>query len=298
MTPGRRKSHCYKKRKPIYKKRFFWLTLLIFTGLFAAGYFLFVFDLFWVKNINISETDKIERDEISLLIQSKLDKKFIFFPSQSIFLIRTGKMENRVLEKFPVASQITIRRRLPDTLEVSIIERQALVSLCREEECFAVDKEGVAFETIKEEKSLPFVRIVDKRSNFSFQLGDMAILPDELFSLLAAHRTIVEKLDIPLKETIISSDYFFIEKITAVTEENWQIFLDLRENIDWQTKKLSILLAEKISPADRKRLEYIELRFGNFANPKYLGEPQEREEAIESEEKEELELSKEENQED
>ena len=42
-----------------------------------------------------------------------------------------------------------------------------------------------------------------------------------------------------------------------------------QERVEWQLTKLEVNLKEEIPPESRKNLEYIELRFGNFAPYKY-----------------------------
>jgi len=52
----------------------------------------------------------------------------------------------------------------------------------------------------------------------------------------------------------------------------WEIYFNLQKDqkdIDWQLVKLRAVLEEKIPSENRKDLEYIELRFGNFAPYKY-----------------------------
>ncbi len=60
-----------------------------------------------------------------------------------------------------------------------------------------------------------------------------------------------------------------MEKLTALTQGGWELYFNPRGDIKWQLTKLKVLLDEKIPPEKRKDLQWIELRFGNFANPKY-----------------------------
>ena len=59
------------------------------------------------------------------------------------------------------------------------------------------------------------------------------------------------------------------EKLTGLTTEDWEVYFNLQKDIEWQLTKLRAVLEEKIPPEKRKDLEYIELRFGNFAPFKY-----------------------------
>jgi len=73
------------------------------------------------------------------------------------------------------------------------------------------------------------------------------------------------ELKIPLQEFVYAAD----DKLVAETSEKWQIYFNLQDDINWQMTKLKAVLAEKIPENQRKNLEYIEVRFGNFAPYKY-----------------------------
>ncbi|MDP1538585.1 MAG: hypothetical protein Q8M00_00960, partial [bacterium] len=88
---------------------------------------------------------------------------------------------------------------------------------------------------------------------------------EDLISILEINSQLEENLNILIKGFIISSR----EKLIVLTQEGWELYFNLQEDVKWQLAKLKALLEEKIPPEKRKNLEYIELRFGNFANPKY-----------------------------
>ena len=73
-----------------------------------------------------------------------------------------------------------------------------------------------------------------------------------------------EELKIKTKEFII-----FSEHLNVKTSEDWEVYLNPQEDINWQLTKLGAVLEEEIPLEKRKDLEYIELRFGNFAPYKY-----------------------------
>lgn len=275
MAAKYRKSHKFKKRKPIYYNCFFWLVILIMLVLFSIFYFFFFSDFFWVKEINMAGFEEVEEEKIILLIENNLEKDFLFFPSQSIFLVNLRKIKNNILADFPHISKLEISRSLPDGLHISAEKRQALAILDKKNNYFILDKEGIVFQLVEDDFSArknQLIIIVDKRDNFEFSLGDKVIKKEELSQLLTINQEIINNLNIPIKESIIFSENVLIEKVTILTEEGWQIYFDLKTDIAWQTEKLKTLLEERINPEDRENLEYIEVRFGNFANPKYLRE--------------------------
>jgi len=256
-----RKPHRYKKRKPIYRNRFLWLTLFVLLFSFAVFYFLFLADFFQVKEINVAGLQEALRGRLKLSVQGMVENKTLFFPTRSIFLVNTGKMKEDIFRKFPSVAEIEIHRNFPDSLNIAVVEREGLASFCREEDCFVLDKEGVVFDI--SDHLGPLIRTVI--FNGEIELGDKVIGKEELNQLLEVNSRLERDLDIAVKELLISSS----EKLTVLTQEGWEIYLNFREGTEWQLTKLKVLLDEKIPPEKRKDLEWIELRFGNFANPKY-----------------------------
>ena len=85
-----------------------------------------------------------------------------------------------------------------------------------------------------------------------------------LSKILTIRDKIKSDFKILLEEFILDE-----EKLTVLVEDNWEIYFDLEGDVDWQLTKLNAVLEEKIPKDRRGDLEYIELRFGNFAPYKY-----------------------------
>ena len=53
------------------------------------------------------------------------------------------------------------------------------------------------------------------------------------------------------------------------TSEQWEVYANLTEGLEWQLLKLQAVLEKKIPPERRSFLLYIDLRFGDQAYLKY-----------------------------
>lgn len=268
MTKKGRKPHRFKKRKPIYKNRFFWFFLLGSILLFSLFYFIFFSQFFMIKKINLVGQKEIKEEELFSLIEKKLNDKVLFFSSKNIFLVNLNKIKESLSESFPKIAELKVNRRFPDELNFAISERETKVVLCflsqEEEKCFASDKKGVIFEEkTKEDIFFPVIKI----SSFEKEviLGEEIVEEEQITCILEINSELEKFLKIPVKKLILDSP----EKLIVLTAENWLLYFNPRENTKWQLTKLDVLLKERISEQERKNLEYIELRFGNFANPKY-----------------------------
>lgn len=264
MVRGHRKPHRFKKRKPIYRNRFFWLVILILIFFSSFFYFLFFTEFFQVEKINIVGLEQVSEEQLNLLIKEKLENRILFFPTRNIFLVDLNKIKEDILKKFHRIATIEIRRNFPDSLNVLIRERKELAVFCQEENCFVLDKEGIVFEEKPIDRIIqPLIKALI--SSDEINLGKKVIEKEDLILLLEINSQLKDNLNIPIKEFIIFSE----EKLIAVTQDGWELYFNLQADVKWQLTKLKALLEEKIPEEERINLEYIELRFGNFANPKY-----------------------------
>jgi len=264
MVRGYRKPHRYKKRKPIYRNRFFWLAILILIFFFSFFYFLFFTEFFQIEKINVVGLEQVSEEQLNLSIKDKLENRILFFPTRSIFLVDLNKIKEDILKKFHRIAKIEIRRNFPDSLNVLVTERKIIATFCQDDNCFALDEEGIIFEEKPIDSTVqPLIKALISADEIN--LGKKVIEKEDLISILEINSQLKDNLNISIKEFIIFSE----EKLIAVTQDGWELYFDLQADVKWQLTKLKALFEEKISEEQRKDLEYIELRFGNFANPKY-----------------------------
>jgi len=258
-----RKPHQFKRKKSIFRSRFFWLGILTLFIIGTTFYFLFFSEIFQVEKVIITGEKKVSAAEIKLLIEKKSENKILFFKTKSIFLVNLNGIRKDILNNFPQIAGIEIKRGLPDTLNIVVIERLGLAIWCREEQCFLLDNEGVIFEEALSERDL--IKVIDRQNINYFSLGKKVIEKERMSQILEITSKLESDLKIPLKEFMIVSE----NKLIVTTADKWEIYLNLQSDIEWQLTKLRAVLEEKIFPEERKNLEYIELRFGNFAPYKY-----------------------------
>jgi hypothetical protein len=257
-----RKPYRIKRKKSIFKNRFFWLIVLFLIVLGALIYFFIFSSVFQVKEITISGNNKVEKEQIESKIESHLERKLIF-PTKSIFLVELDKIKEDILDTFASIVDIEIGRGFPDTIAVSVTERVAIANFCQDNKCFLIDSEGVIFERSLLESSL--FRITDKKDDkMLLNLGKEVIEKEYLEKIFKIQRNISEEFDFRAEEFIV-----FNERLNVKTNENWESYFDPKEYLNWQLTKLNFVLKEKIPPERRKDLEYIELRFGDLAPFKY-----------------------------
>jgi cell division septal protein FtsQ len=251
-----RKPHRIKRKKSILSNRFFWLGILILAILGAIFYFLFFSEIFQVKQIIVTSEKEAIKEDLKLLIEKELEKRILFLKTKSIFLVNLNKIKKDILNHFPQIAEVEMGRGFPDAINVLVIERSGLAIWCQKENCFLLDNEGFIFREIPAWTDLP--KIVDRQEKDFLNLGEKAIEKEILNKILEIESELTKNLKILIDEFSLISD----ERLNAETSEGWEIYFNLREDINWQLTKLSLVLEEEIPPENRGNLEYIDLRFG------------------------------------
>jgi hypothetical protein len=102
-----------------------------------------------------------------------------------------------------------------------------------------------------------------EKENFEGELkpGEKVIEKEILDKILEISKKIEFEIE---KVSIISNDNLHLR-----TSQGFKIFIDPKKDIDWQITKLKVSLENAIPKEKIGNLEYIDLRFGNFAYPKY-----------------------------
>jgi len=242
------------KRKKDFSFKFFFLFSLILGLLVGSFYFIIFSSFFQIKEIKISGNQKISEIEIKKIVLNKIKKKIFFYHTKSIFLTNSKKIEKELSENFPLIEKVILKKDFPETLLIKITERKPFALLCQDEDCYFFDKEGVVFE--KGKGDLITVKKRNLKKNLS--LGDKVFEKKELKAILEIEKEISGEFKIKIKKMTLEN-----ESLTVYVSEGYRIIFDLNKSIQEQLFNLGVVLSKKISTEERKKLEYIDLRFGN-----------------------------------
>jgi hypothetical protein len=261
-----KKSYPIKRKKPILKNRFFWfgiLFLILGGGIF---YLVCLAPFSQIKKINISGCQKVQTQELEAAIKDQVVKNIAFFNTQSIFLANADKITAEILKTFPQIEKINFKKNLPDNLAIFVEERKPSALLCQSEKCFFVDKNGIAYEETSE-KSFEGPKIKNQSLSSEIKLGQIVISGDLMSQILKINSKLAGDLKITLQEFDVVSD----QRMNLKTASGWEVYFNLKGDMNWQITELETILKNKILPKNWKNLVYIDLRFDRvFVSPEGL----------------------------
>lgn len=224
----------------------FILALIVVGGLV---YFFFISPYFQVKRI---ETDGFLSTQGNDFLQN--------YKGKNIFLVNQLALEEDMREVYPEALIVKVYRGLPDTLRVTVSEREVALVWVSKDRQYLVDGTGIAYEEINEANR----QSVDKLS----KITDLHAMNVELGRKVATARLInfikafepvfEEKTKIKITGWEIGETSIHA---TALTEKGWKVIINTSRSADQQVTDLEAIL--KKHSGDVK--EYIDLRVPGYA---------------------------------
>lgn len=239
--------HQFKRKKPLYKSRFFWISiaaLIVIVGLF---YLIAFASFFEVERIEVSGNQEVDGEAVKKIVRENITRDLPFSSSRSIFLARTWKARSDLVETFPVLCGAEIRRNLPDGLKVKVKEREP-VGIFVSDKNYLIDKRGVAFQATSSEEGFLLKKKVE-----NLKTGE-EVIPQETMQKVLTIKSRLEEID--LKSATLTDS-----RLNVVTEAGWRIYFDLSKDWEWQVTKLKLAMEREISETEWKDLNYIDLRF-------------------------------------
>ncbi len=252
-----------KPKKSIFKRLWFWITILFLIIIFSVFYIVFFYSGFQVKNILISGNDNIKTQELQDIILNNANTGLVGFwnlkiISKSIFLVNTDKINKEILEKFPIIESLRINKKFPETITLQVAERKPIGVFCNNDnQCFLIDENGIIFEPLLiAPNNFTIVRQTLEDNNIF--AGEKIVNQNIITAISKIQKILKDNFQIDLKEALIASSV----RLNVTTSENWQIYFDLSpdSDINLQITKLNLLLNGEISSDSRKNLRYIDLR--------------------------------------
>lgn len=141
-----------------------------------------------------------------------------------------------------------------------ISDRNFVATLCGGEECFWLNKYGVAFgKSGKTGGNLAL--IIEDKTNRNLDTGQELLKPESLAELLFLKKKISEDLGIPLMYA--ETDDLNLNDFDFKTTEGWILKITLSENAYRTVETLKDTLEEIKKTAPISALDYIDLRISN-----------------------------------
>lgn len=249
------------KRQRFIRSRVFFDIILAVIFVLLLVYFVFFSQTFKITNVQIDSTQEIPIQSIKKIVDSEMQKTILFFvKNDSFFLANTSVIKNRILLDYPKAGQARVKKGLFNTLYIKVQERIPetawFFGSSTSSSPFLADQGGIIFSQISQAELTPDLTVIYSEMPQKDILAKVA-------SLVLLER--IKETKKMLEEKFGLFNVIFTEKsngfLYARTGEGWEVYFNPSNDLALDLTKLRLLLEKEITPAKRKTLEYIDLRF-------------------------------------
>ena len=233
------------------------LVLVIFISFVFTLSALSKCDLLNIKKIKVVGNNIVKENQIKETVSATLDNDYFKLFSKRNFLIYPRQtIKEGVVEKFKRIKSVDLSLKLPDVLYVSVVERVPYVLWCADAsstKCYVADSEGYIFAEGVD-------NVFAYHTNSSRSVGQNIFSADRFKGIDSFVQFLVGLGLEPYKfvETGGKYEIYFGSRESKIIFNEEQGVKEVMENLQ------SVLNMEEFTDIeDFKKLEYIDLRFGN-----------------------------------
>lgn len=228
---------------------------------------------FNINKIEINNSERISANNLNNLINEILNKKrFWFFNNRNYFLINLNKINEEIKKRYAL-EDLKIQTKLPDTLKITLQEKQAKLLLQNivpqlniesKNYYYLIDAEGKIIQELNENEinnaSFLILLMLKSQDLKNLQIGGPVVSPATVEFLDFLQQKIPEKTRVNLAFGSLADQEGRVVHLT--TTEGWKIIMDRQNDWEKQLQVLIVFLRDKIRD-NRKNLRYIDVRYEN-----------------------------------
>lgn len=261
---GRERRSSVKKNNFTIEKFVYWVALLFFLG--VTIYVLFLSHFLSITNIKIAGTEKIDSEAVERAVSASLTGNYLnILPKNNIILLKKDRIGRILMDNFKLIEKLEIKKYFPDTLTISIKEKNPMLILSSGGQEYVIDDLGVAYE--KADFESDFLRenkllTLEDGGRRKISTKEETLSPDYIKFILDVKDRLKSYLDIGTSQTVKTSNIASGD-ITMETDDGWKINLNAEVGADKEVEMLKVVLDNKIEKEKRGELEYVDLRINN-----------------------------------
>lgn len=254
------------------------IVVTLSTLFFVAGGGISQNDRWRVEQIRVEGTNESDRNRLILFTKEKLKGDYLLvYARENSYLFPEREIEKGILQEFPRLKDAKVKRVDKHTLLVSVAEREHFALWCGVEfspvnileNCWSIDTTGFVFERAPTFSTGVYFEVYGTLERAREDTPLRAILPRGDFEFVVAFMQELQKEHISLLRIFIKSDGEY--GIVIHSSERYPMLRDTEilfkdgQDTGILIKNLLVALPVQFSTgsASKKKLLYIDLRFGN-----------------------------------
>ncbi len=180
----------------------------------------------------------------------------------NLFAVNKFEVERRIKEQYPYIAEVNIRRRLPDTFLLHVVERVPVAYLDKGEQRWLLDKDAYFLEQVSITETVPYLHIVSESEAVEPKSGEQLVLQEE--GAVNALAVVMRALsDAEMISGVGQVDVRKLYQLSFIYDGRLQVQLGNIDKIDRKIRMFSTILKE-LDPSDHGVLNVSKPTEGRF----------------------------------
>ena len=239
------------------QKNFYSILTILIAG--SLVYLCLFSNFFKIKKIVLVNNKDVQFSEVEKIVRPILnDKRFLFFPADSIFLINTKNIETELIRNILQIESLRIKRRYPDVLKIIIQEKEPVIVWLTQDRTYFVDQKG---------------KICYEVSNEILQNTNLPVVKDNLGKEVKVNEKVIEENVVKAVQNINKKfrtktgyeiSYFEVpaamaSEVHVKTKTGFKVYFNCQRDLEAQFNDLVAVLEYQIKE-QVTNISYIDLR--------------------------------------
>lgn len=238
------------REEKIKRLKIFFLSLFFLGSILTVLWLIFISSFFNIQNINVSNNIILDRSDVEKIISNIAPLGL----GENLLILSKSRLKSELAAAFPSITDITIKKNLFHTLIINFQNRVQIGIWCHNN-CYYFDKNGIIFSQAPQTEGSLILKVEDL-SKSDIALGDKVLDNNQISFITAFSGKIAENNKFKILEFKIKPNPSI--DLEAITNKNWSIYLDAKQEPAAAANNLLTILDEAIkTPAG---LEYVDLR--------------------------------------
>jgi cell division septal protein FtsQ len=247
----------------IFARVLFYVLLVCFLA--VTSYVLLFSTYLKISKITIIGNSELSLAEIRKVIEDQQQEKLLkIIPKDNFLLTRSGAFEKLLAGQFRKIKSVAVVKKFPDTLEITLQERKALLVFCSGDWCFLIDENGVAYSEADfnspELTQNNLIKISDG-SPEAVKLGD-EIFDQAYIQYVSTLKEALQGVGI-FAENDFTTPSLMADEVKVKITQGGELYFSTQFPLKNAIKTLAIILNKEPLKTQQPNLSYIDLRTEN-----------------------------------
>jgi len=247
----------FENQKP--KSKFDTALYLKIMAVVLVLYVVFFSNLLKMDNINTHGFDMINQEEFNQVVNDELDSwRWYLLPSRHMIFFSKSRLADKINSLYSLEN-LSINRGWRK-LDITVAEKVSYLIIfnAHDQTFYFADSEGDITSSLSQEDAERYwTRFPILNVNLEgLKIGDDLTTANTVSFILLLNEKIKDS-----RINIKGYELMGAGEVGLVTKDSWKVYFNIKSNLDVVLENLILVLNEKIE--DPKKIEYIDLRFGD-----------------------------------